>query len=1384
MSARPPTLSRMKRRIWLIAAGLVLGLAGLVAGARVWIGSPMGQAFVLSEIDGRTVPGVGMLAASGLRGDPLGRMTLDRLEVRDEDGAWLIATDIDVNWASAAALQRRIDISSMAAASVEVVRRPSSRPPTRGGSGRLPVSIKVADAQVNALHLAEGVAGGEATFRLKASGGALRSGERDLRATVSAIDGPDESISVDVRQLPGATFEANIRGSGPPRGVIATLLRAPDGASTDLKIDVGGPFETMRGDVRLAFGGADVIAITSRRSGDEIRGAGVVHLDRWPALDAVRERAGGKADVSFMLDVTRPEASEVRFDARASNAAVRTAMSVNLRSGALRGPVEVIAEIADASRLSETAAGPAVARGIIEPRSWSAWTARARVTLGGLAAGGSSITDVSGRVDLERQDRAIRFDFTEGRGDLRPPEPSAPTPLTINASGEYSLATGVIHVFRSAIEGEGVSVTARAEIAPRDGRVEGMGRIELDRLSAFAGARLGVDGGLKANWTARREGESGMALTVAGDATGLASGNPWVAELLAGRASVDMAGRYRGGNLALTAVNLQTPAVTASGDGVVGNGRIEAALRTKLRRAISVGSTKVAGGVVQIRASGAIASPSVTVAASGLSGEATGRLWSVRDARAKLAPDRRGGAVGDVTLSGSIDATPSTLRADLQLTEAGATFTGIRATIGRLSLASNRIAPAGGGWSGDVKIAGDIADLAGVDSGRIDLGGRFATGGGLDLDLSGEAREVARGALRLAAAKIDLNTDDGAIRVSADGQGEAEGPYRINVRGSAAPVQGGWAATAVVDGQWRDEPFRTTQPIDVSISNDGWRARASLAALGGSAEAMIERSGANAEATASITGLRARDLSELLGIEPLEGVASGRLDFSNPGRRAAGPAQDATARLSVQLAGLAPEGLPESGAEASFTAALDDGVVTVKAAGTGQGFIASFSGSGRVTVGEGFAATIDRSAPIEGAASISGRIDPLWAVFGPRGQVASGQFDATATIGGSVARPLLDGRWALSSGTFDHAQTGLHLEDVRVEGVFDGAAVRLVSATAADGRGGAATAQGELTWGGGPEGVVKINTTRLRALTGGRLEAVVSGPVELVRTRTAYRLSGTLQIDDAFASVEQPQSERIPVLPGLRRVNFGEGATQRAAAPPPRPLALDLKVRAPRRLMVRGRGLDMEWSGDVMVTGTTAAPLLSGAATLVRGDLTLAGRRFMLDSGTVRFNGPPAASRVDVRASRESGEFDLRVRVEGSIADPTFTLESTPALPEDEILSRVLFGRSAAQLSAFQAAQLAASLAQLAGGQAVFDPVGLLRDATGLDTITVEQDATGARVAAGEYIAEDVYLEVGAGSEGGAAAKVEWEPSKGVSVVSEARSNGDTRIAVRWKRTY
>jgi translocation and assembly module TamB len=58
-------------------------------------------------------------------------------------------------------------------------------------------------------------------------------------------------------------------------------------------------------------------------------------------------------------------------------------------------------------------------------------------------------------------------------------------------------------------------------------------------------------------------------------------------------------------------------------------------------------------------------------------------------------------------------------------------------------------------------------------------------------------------------------------------------------------------------------------------------------------------------------------------------------------------------------------------------------------------------------------------------------------------------------------------------------------------------------------------------------------------------------------------------------------------------------------------------------------------------------------------------------------------------------------------------------------------------------------------------------------------------VSGGKYLTDTVYLELTGGGREGPTAQVEWRVRKSLSIISQiAGQQGDSRLAVRWRRDY
>jgi len=141
--------------------------------------------------------------------------------------------------------------------------------------------------------------------------------------------------------------------------------------------------------------------------------------------------------------------------------------------------------------------------------------------------------------------------------------------------------------------------------------------------------------------------------------------------------------------------------------------------------------------------------------------------------------------------------------------------------------------------------------------------------------------------------------------------------------------------------------------------------------------------------------------------------------------------------------------------------------------------------------------------------------------------------------------------------------------------------------------------------------------------------------------------------------------------------------------------------------------------------------------------------------------------------------------VTATAAAPEIRLESAPPLPEDEIMSHLLFGRSAARVSATQAVRIALALRTLAGGGNAMNLLGRTRKLLGVDQLDLRQgeDGEGTRVGVGKYLTDDLYLDLEQGANTGRV-RVELEVLPNITIDGEITDKAEAGVGLNWKHDY
>src|SRR5206468_8002602 len=220
-------------------------------------------------------------------------------------------------------------------------------------------------------------------------------------------------------------------------------------------------------------------------------------------------------------------------------------------------------------------------------------------------------------------------------------------------------------------------------------------------------------------------------------------------------------------------------------------------------------------------------------------------------------------------------------------------------------------------------------------------------------------------------------------------------------------------------------------------------------------------------------------------------------------------------------------------------------------------------------------------------------------------------------------------------------------------------------------------------------------------------------------------------------------------------------------------------------------------------TGTSAEPIVVGTLEVVRGVFSFLGKTFSLTRGAIHFDGGPKIDpTLDILAEASSADVTATVTIGGTASAPTVKIGSVPEMPQDEVLARILFGKSVGQITPAQGLQLAAAAASLAGGgPGLLDKV---RSALGLDRFDFGSGTTsnnaagnassnpatrsrvgGVAVEAGKYIAEGVYVGVDQGvGTGTSKGKVEIEIAPNLSVETDIGVSGGNGLGLNWRMDY
>lgn len=1383
--APAPVRPSQRRRRLFRALGLGLAvLAGLIVLAgltvRYAVLTPAGRAFVEARLEGLAVGPVGKLRVEGLQGDIWRDFSVRRLQIVDGRGAWLDVRDLRIRWVWPDLLIRRVHVKAISARDVLVSRPPLTAPAAGPPGGPSPVSVRLDDVRFRletlpAVSVERGlfqVAGRLIVGRRGGLGGELHG-----RSLLHAGDGLDASFNFGLRRR----LRLDARAREAKGGAIAGLAGLP--ADRTFYLDAQADGAPDHGRIHLtALSGQQNIAQADgawTRAGGSGQARVSLAASRWTAGwmrafgPEVRLSGSGRGLGHDLYDLSLAAASD--------NARLALAGQIDARRKAAPKGLKVQADVTDLSRIvAAPAMGHGAADAVLAGRL-DDWTLAGQVAVERLSQSGYSLARVSGPAELAFAKREWRL-----KADLAGAGGQGPGLVGALAGGSpraaieaVRLADGRLLLRSLKVDSAGLKLQASGERS-LFGALGFKGEAQVSNLAA---AHAGARGGLQARWSASQA-RAGAAWTYTVDAVGanLATGQAEMDRLLGPRPTLQLAAAYDNGANAISKAVLTGAAAKVSGAGDIGrDGALKLSINWSATGPFVLGPIEITG---QAKGSGAVSGdlkqPRAALLADFEQVALPNLMLKPVHAVASIS---RGptGIDGLINVVANSDYGLAHARTGFHLLGDGLSLTGLDAAAGGASAAGSLSLRNAAPSTADLTLA--VGPGAFLAQGRAQAQVRIlqqGAGAVATVHLTAQDMTPRGSTLTLTQARFDADGPLTRLPYTVSAQAaDPNWPTRLQGSGVLAQAAQGFQLSFSGQGRVRQADFRTLSPAVIDLDGARRAARLSVAVGDGEANISGEQTGDTIDGKAVLTGV---DLAALG--EDVAGKVSADIAVGGKGQALSGT-------LDAELRGARSRDAPAKLAlDGHVRAALAGSRITLDATASGEQSADRASVS-LVLPAEASAApfriAIARTRPITGRFDANGELQPIWDLFYGGEQSLGGALNAQGQVGGTLNAPKLTGHASLANGRFEDAGTGLKLRNLTADVDLSETQVDVRRFSGADAKSGTVDGAGHFSLAAGGESTLTLNVKDFQLLDNDDAKATATGQATVVRDPDGkFRLSGGLTIDQATISAATRTPPGVVSMDVIERNRPPQQVARNAGPAAPAPdVVLDIDLRAPRRIFVKGLGLNAELSLNAHVGGTIAAPDLSGVARVVRGDYDFAGKRFEIDDqGTIDLATSPDHIRLNLSASWETTSLTAVIKITGTAAKPQITMTSTPVLPQDEVLSQVLFGSSAAQLSPVEAAQLAAAVASLATGGG-FDVMGGLSRFARLDRLALGGDqTTGITVSGGKYIGNHFYLELTGGGRQPPSAQVEYRANRAFSFISQVGGLGGAKLSVRWRHDY
>ena len=1382
-----------------IAIGVLI--AALVA-LLLFLNTAAGKRFISDQLaDYTTASGIN-IRVGRIEGSIYSRFTLKRLEVRDQRGIFLDSPSITIDWRPFAYIRSKIDLHEVTSGLVTLRRLPVLKPtPTDPNAPTIPdIDLALGRLRIDRFVVEPAVDGKRHIVRIAGTAG-IADRRAQIDADAAAIRAPGVAGGDRVRLKLDAMPDANrllvdLKVNAPAGGLVDSYAKL--GKASTLSIDGRGDWKAWNGKLTGTLGGAALadVGLTGRNGTFRARGTLAPGLAlTGPAARLVEPRL--VIDATAALEERRAQTS---FRLRSNAFALDAAGLLDFAESRF-GNFRVNARLLTPGAILPNLSGRDVKAALVLDGAFARPTIDYRLGAAAIAFGASGIEQLaaSGRARIDTDRILVPIHATARRvTGLNAAAGGLVTNIRID--GDLAYAKGQIFSDNLHLRSDRIDATALilADLSSgtytgalkgrvNDYDIDGLGRINLTtdaKLVPTPGGGFGIRGRVRI--VTKRITNASLAQQLGGNA------------VITADVGYDPKGGARVDNLRLIAPDFRITQGVARYDVASGAFRARAA-----------GASK-SYGPFSLDATGTVANPRVVLKAT-----RPGVGMGLADLTATLTGSAAGYAIradgksdyGPFDADVLVRAGARPLAIDIhRLLVAGVTVRGqvVQAAagpfVGTLLVAGSglngqvRLAAAGKNQRADINLRASGARLPGPGGQPVTIGSGLVNASVLVLPNGPSATgslsivDLRTGTTLVKSARAKFGYGNGRGTIALTAAGTASVPFDVQAQAALSPDR----VIANLKGSANAIPFRLARPAVATKQGADYVLAPATIVLPQGQVTIFGRYGSRIEAHARMAGM---DLSIAQAFAPTLGIggrASGTVDLT---MASASAMPEAHARVDVAGFTRTSALVISDPVDIALLATLSHAQGGRAAAVIRRGGAVVGRAQARlapIPAGEAAWSTRLMQAPLSGGIRYNGPAEVLWTLSGIGGQTLSGPIAIGADFAGRLDHPNLTGVIRANQLRYENQTYGSTITDIQIDGRFTASRFMLNRFQGRAGRG-TVSAQGSvgIDPAGGFPIDIRATLDNAQLANSEAAAARVSGTIAVTNSKAAGGLiKGDLRLSEVKYQVVTPSAAAVPELTGVRRKGDPPPDPNAATGPAPTNWKLDLHVHGDNQIFVRGLGLDSEWRTDMRVGGTTGNPSVTGRLQVVRGTFSFSGRRLTLrDTSTITFQGPLTDPELNIVADTTVQGVTAAINIGGRAQRPQITFTSSPSLPQDEVLARLLFGTSVTSLTPAQALQLAAALNSFRPGQGGgLGPMGKLRNATGLDNLSIlgadKTTGRGTSLSAGKYISNNIYVQVISDTRGFTQTQLTIALSRALSLLSQAGGYLGPSVSLRYSKQY